>query len=223
MSTNLYKLLSWMSPAYPVGAYTFSHGLESAIEQGLLRDEATVQQWIADILEVGNGHADLVFAGAAWDAGADVAALRRINEFALAFQPSAELRLESTEQGAAFATVTAAAWPSPAIARLEMLGAGYLAYPVAIGASASAHDIGKLQTLTSFAHAFAGNLVSAAVRLVPLGQTAGQRMTAWLSPCCVAAAECAAQTHYEDVATATIMAEIVSMNHETQYSRLFRS
>lgn len=222
MSTSIYKLLSWMSPAYPVGSYAFSHGLENAIERGLVADEDDARQWIGDLLRYGNGFADLVFAAAAWDAVHDDE-LRELNDFVLAFQPSAELRLETTEQGRAFADVSGAAWPSAAVERLHESAPGELAYPIAIGVTAQAHDIRKEDLLTAFAHAFVSNLVSAAVRLVPLGQTAGQRLTSCLSGPCIAAIQRAKATGYQEVATSTIMADITSMNHETQYTRLFRS
>ena len=225
MSTDgeLYRLMTWLSPAYPVGAYAFSHGLENAVETGLVTNADTTRDWIASVLSRGNAQADLVFAGAAWDATSDAEALLRLNELALAFQSTAELRLESTAQGQAYLTVSRDAWPCKAIDTLHAMQTEELAYPVVVGAIAASHGVAKPATLLAYAHAFAANLVSAAVRLVPLGQTDGQRVTARLMPVAEAAVSKALNTPVDEVATATPVVDVASMNHETQYTRLFRS
>ena len=223
MSTtdSLYRLMSWLSPTYPVGAYSFSHGLEYAVEAGLVVDRASTLDWIATVMTAGNGFADLVFVAAAWDS--DPAELASLNEYVLAFQGTAELRLESTAQGRAFVSVTGDAWPCAATDALAAVSPDDLTYAVAVGAIARSHDIDKRDALLAYAHAFAANLVSAAVRLVPLGQTDGQRITADLLTTCVAATERALVTAVNDVSTSTPMVDIASMKHEHQYTRLFRS
>ena len=223
MSTtdSLFRLMSWLSPTYPVGAYSFSHGLEYAVDADLVTDRESVRDWIATIMTTGNGFADLVFVAAAWDS--EAAELAELNEYVLAFQGTAELRLESTAQGRAFFLVTADAWHCAAIDALKVIAVDEITYAVAVGAVAKSHNIGKTDIITAYAHAFAANLVSAAVRLVPLGQTDGQRITAELIPICVAAAERAAATAADEVATSTPMVDIASMKHEHQYTRLFRS
>ncbi len=220
---ELYRLMTWLSPAYPVGAYAFSHGLENAVETGLVMNAATAREWIASVVSRGNAHADLVFVGAAWDAAADADVLADLNELALAFQTTAELRLESTAQGKAFAAISRDAWHCAAIDNLDEIPGNDIAYPVALGAIAASHGVRKRATMLAYAHAFAANLVSAAVRLVPLGQTDGQRITASLMPVAKAAVSDAMITPVGEVATATPMVDIASMNHETQYTRLFRS
>ncbi len=221
MTDSLYRLMSWLSPAYPVGAYAFSHGLESAVEAGLAVDAGSVLDWIGTVMTSGNGSADLIFLAAAWEAEPDQ--LAEINEFALAFQGTAELRLESTAQGQAFFRVTADAWPCAAIDALRQISPETIVYPVAVGAVARSHGIDRRDTLEAYAHAFAANLVSAAVRLIPLGQTDGQRITAALMPVCQAAVEQAERTPLDEVSTATPMVDVLSMQHEHQYTRLFRS
>jgi len=227
MSESLFRLMSWLSPAYPVGAYAFSHGLEYAVEAGLVRDRDGARHWIGTVLSVGNGYADLVFVGAAWDIDASLPAaadeLREIDELALAFQGTAELRLESTAQGRAFASVTADAWPCAATAALAQLPRDEIVHAVAVGTVARSHGIGRTETLTAYAHAYAANLVSAAVRLTPLGQTDGQRITAELMPTCLAAVQRAAATPVDEVSSSTPMVDLASMKHEVQYTRLFRS
>lgn len=221
MTDSLFRLMSWLSPAYPVGAYAFSHGLEAAVEDGLATDTPSVLDWIATIMTSGNGYADLVFLAAALEAEADE--LASINEFALAFQGTAELRLESTAQGRAFFMVTADAWPCAAVEAMRGIAPESIVYPVAVGAVAKSHGIDRRDTLLAYAHAFAANLVSAAVRLIPLGQTDGQRITADLMPKCLAAVERALETPLDEVATGTPMVDVLSMQHEHQYTRLFRS
>ena len=223
MSTtdSLYRLMSWLSPTYPVGAYSFSHGLEYAVEAGLVVDRASTLDWIATVMTAGNGLADLVFVAAAWDS--DPAELASLNEYVLAFQGTAELRLESTAQGRAFLSVTADAWPCEATDALTSIPQDEITYAVAVGAVAKSHNIDRRDAVIAYAHAFAANLVSAAVRLVPLGQTDGQRITADLLPTCVAAAERALATAPDEVSTSTPMVDIASMKHEHQYTRLFRS
>ena len=221
MNDSLFRLMSWLSPAYPVGAYSYSHGLEYAVDAGLVTDAESVRDWIATILTAGSGFADLVFVAAAWDSEPE--RLPSINEFALAFQGTAEIRLESTAQGRAFLLVTAEAWPCEAIEALRGIPQDEIVYAVAVGAVAKSHGIDRREVMTAYAHAFAANLVSAAVRLIPLGQTDGQRLTAKLMPACVAAVERAASTTADEVSTSTPMVDIASMKHEHQYTRLFRS
>ncbi len=220
---ELYRLMTWLSPAYPVGAYAFSHGLENAVDTELVVDAETTHDWIASVLTRGNAQADLVFAAAAWDATPDAETLGTLNELALAFQTTAELRLESTAQGLAYVAVSRDAWPCKAVDALTAMPGEDVAYPVAVGAIAASHGVGKRATLLAYAHAFAANLVSAAVRLVPLGQTDGQRITAKLMAVAEAAVSRSLNTPVDTVATATPVVDLASMNHESQYTRLFRS
>lgn len=225
MSTDpaLYRLMTWLSPSYPVGAYAFSHGLENAVDCDFVHDRDTALEWIRDLVLHGNGRADLVFLKEAWEARGDPKALASISRHAVAFQTTSELRTESVAQGRAFAQVSRNAWQTRKLdAVLDATGEAP-AYPVVVGAVAAAHDVARESTMLAFAHAFAANLVSAAVRLVPLGQTDGQRMTAALEGDVTAAVGDACTLTRDTVFNATIYSDICSMNHETQYTRLFRS
>lgn len=221
----LYLLLSWLSPAFPVGAFSYSHGLEQAVEAGTVADRDGARAWIGDVLAHGGGRTDAVFLlhAHALAAAEDSRFLGTINDLALAYAPSAERRLETGAQGSAFLKTVAEAWPSPAMDAIAAALPGEVAYPVAVGAAAGAHAIDADQASLAFLHAFVANLVSAAVRLVPLGQTDGQRITAALAPVVRAVAEEAADTSLSEVGGAAILADIASMRHETQYTRLFRS
>lgn len=218
-----YQLMTWLSPSFPVGAYAFSHALEQVVSDGRLDNAPAVQAWLEDLITTGSGHSDLVFVAAGWRAGAGPEKLAAANELALAFCSSVELRLETTAQGRAFVDTVAETWPCAAASALQRMPGGDIAYPVAVGAIAADYGIDEMATLTAYAHAFIANLVSAAVRLVPLGQTDGQRITARLADSVSAAAAIAHATPVDAVSSNTLASEIASMQHENLYTRLFRS
>lgn len=221
----LYRLMTWLSPAYPVGAFSYSHGLEHAVEAGLVRDAQSAVDWLEDVIRCGAGRNDGVFLTCAHRAVAqgDRAALHEAAELAAAFAPSGELALETSAQGAAFVRTTRDAWACEALDWLVDGWPGPYAYPVAVGTAAAGHAIAVDQALPAYLHAFTANLVSAAVRLVPLGQTDGQRIVAALAPAILETAAGLSGASLDDVGTATVMVDLCSMRHETQYTRLFRS
>jgi urease accessory protein len=221
----LYRLLTWLSPSYPLGAYSYSHGLEFAVEDNLVRDRATVTDWIAQAVRHGAGLSDAALLAAAWRATQedDRARLEEIAFLAVAWRGSAEMALESRAQGAAFLSATRAAWPHPALDGLALRWRGEVMLPVAVGVAASAHGVALAPCLTAYLHAFAANLVSAGVRLIPLGQTDGQRAIAALEPDIAATVDAVLMTPLDEIGTAAPMIDWCSMRHETQYTRLFRS
>jgi urease accessory protein len=221
---TLARLMMWLSPAYPVGAYSYSHGLEWIVEGGTVRDAATLGGWIEDLLLHGAGRSDAILLAEAWRALAagDGDALARVAELAAALAPSAERRLETMAQGTAFLAATLAAWPRPELAELAADGRE-VAYPVAVGAAAAAHGLPLVETVLAFSQAFAANLVSAGVRLIPLGQSDGLRVLARLEPMLPGMVAAALASGLDDIGGAAIAADIASMRHETQYTRLFRS
>jgi urease accessory protein len=154
---------------------------------------------------------------------ADNTALRAVAELAAAFAPSKERHLETTAQGRAFVEATRAAWPCAALDKLAAVWDGPVAYPVAVGVTAAGHGIAAETALNAYLHAVAANMISAGVRLIPLGQTDGQRLLAALEPAVAATAARALTTKLEDVGGAAFRADLASMHHETQYTRLFRS
>ncbi len=221
----LYRLFAWLSPGYPVGAFSYSHGLEQAIEAGYATDADSCCEWLRDIVGQGAGFSDTVFLMEAHRATkvCDRTRLAQIAELAAAFTATREIALESHAQGAAFLEITGKAWDCSALAMLRACWEGPYAYPVAVGCAAAGHEIALEPTATAYLHAFAANLVSAAVRLVPLGQTDGQRITAALEPLVAETIARALIEDVEHVCTATLMTDICSMKHETQHTRLFRS
>jgi urease accessory protein len=228
--TELYRLMAWLSPAYPVGGFSFSSGLEWAIEAGDITDADSLQRWLAVMLGEGGGFCDAVFfvhahraAARADDPAAAANDLRAVAELAAAFAPSKERFLETTMQGRAFVEVTRAAWPCAALDRLIETWDGPIAYPVAVAVAAAGHGVAAESALTAFLHAVAANLISAGVRLVPLGQTDGQRVLASLEAVIAATRERARTMPLDEVGGAAFRADLASLRHETQYTRLFRS
>jgi len=221
----LYRLMAWLSPSYPVGAFSYSSGLEWAIEASDVTDAESLRRWLAVVLADGGGFCDAVFFAHAHRAVAmlDDKELRSVAELAAAFSPSKERYLEATAQGRAFIEATQAAWSCPALDRLLALWPGPFAYSVAVAVAAAGHGIALEPALGAYLHAVTANLVSAGLRLVPLGQTDGQRLLAALEPIVSAAVQRALTTSLEDVGSASFRADLASMHHETQYTRLFRS
>jgi urease accessory protein len=225
MAESVLPLLAWLSPTYPVGAYAYSHGLEWAVAAGAVADEASLAAWLGDLLAHGAGRNDAILLAAAYRAatGGDAAALAEVNDLALAFAPSAELRLETRQQGRSFVDATLAAWPAPPLARLAETFDDEIAYPIAVGLAAGAHGLPLAPTLEAFLLGFMQNLVSAAVRLAPIGQTGGTRVLAGLAPAIAALARDIPDLILDDLGSATFRADLGSFLHETQYTRLFRS
>lgn len=224
-AAELYRLMAWLSPSYPVGAFSYSSGIEWAVEAGDIKDAASLRAWLGVVIGEGGVLCDAVFLAHAYRSLADPSndALRAVAELAAAFAPSKERHLETTAQGAAFIAATRAAWPCEALDRLAAAWDGPVAYPVAVGVAAAGHGIALEPALHAYLHAVAANLISAGVRLIPLGQSDGQRLLAALEPVVVAAAQKALATPLDQVGGAAFRADLASVLHETQYTRLFRS
>lgn len=212
-SAHLLRLMTWLSPAFPVGAFGYSHGLETVIREGPVGDADTLGAWIAGLIEHGSGWTDAVLFKAAWEA--DAAGLAEIAELAAALAPSLERRRETLGQGAAFLTA-AGAWGPPPLA-------GAIAYPVAVAAVASAMRVPLEPALTAWLHGFAANLVSVAVRAVPLGQTDGVAVIAGLEPVILSTVARAAASSLDDLGACALLSDIAAMRHETLQPRLFIS
>jgi urease accessory protein len=223
-SAALYRLMAWLSPAYPVGAFSYSSGIEWAVEAGDVRDAASLERWLAVMIGEGGGFCDAVFLVHAHRAAAakDDAALRTVAELAAAFAPSKERHLETTAQGRAFVETTRVAWPCAALDRLLAVWDGPVALPIAVGVASAGHGVPLAPALHAYLHAMAVNLISAGVRLIPLGQTDGQRVLAALEPVVAATVERALAAALDEIGSASFRADLAGMRHETQYTRLFR-
>jgi urease accessory protein len=221
----LYRLMAWLSPAFPVGAFSYSSGIEWAVEASDIKDAGTLKSWLGVMLTEGGGYCDAVLFAHAHRtvADSDDKALREIAELAAAFAPSKERHLETTAQGNAFVEATRAAWSCDAIDRLKVIWDGPVAYPVAVAVASAGHGIALEPALAAYLQAVAANWVSAGVRLIPLGQTDGQRVLAALEPAVTATVQRALTAKLDDLGSSAFRADLASARHETQYTRLFRS
>jgi urease accessory protein len=225
LAPALYRLMAWLSPAFPVGAFSYSSGIEWAVEAGDIKDAGTLQSWLTVVIAGGGVFCDAaIFANTHQAVVADDdASLRASAELAVALAPCKERHLETTSQGRAFVEAVRGAWPCAALERLAAAWDGELAYPVAVAVTAAGHGVPLAPALHAYLHAAAANLISAGVRLIPLGQTDGQRVLAALEPIVAGAAARAMTTPLDDVGGAAFRADLAAMRHETQYTRLFRS
>ena len=221
----LYRLMTWLSPSFPGGAFSYSSGIEWAVEDGDIGDAASLRDWLAAMLADGSGFCDGVFLAHAYRAAAagDEGALREIAELAAAFVPSRERQLETSAQGRAFAAIARAAWNCHGLDRMISCCDGGIVYPVAVGVVSAAHAIPLAPAMHAFLHAVAANWISAGARLIPIGQTDSQRVLAFLEPVVAATAKRALEAALDDLGTATFRADLAGLRHETQYTRLFRS
>jgi urease accessory protein len=221
----LYRLMTWLSPSFPVGAFSYSSGIEWAVEAGDISDAASLRDWLAAMLADGSGFCDGVFLAHAHRAvlAQDGAMLHDIAELASASVPSRERQLETTTQGRAFIDIARSAWACEGLDNMVAACGGVIVYPVAVGLVSAAHAIPVAPTVHAFLHAVVSNWISAGARLVPLGQTDSQRILAAIEVDVVSIAKRALESSLDDLGSATFRADLASLRHETQYTRLFRS
>ena len=217
-------LLLWLSPAFPIGSFAYSHGLEWAHEQGLIHDLNSAKAWLGDVLVLGGLRNDALLLSVAWQAvrAQNHEGLIAANALALALAGSRERLLETSAQGNAFVKTIANAWTQDGLTSARHL-VGDIAYPIAVGLTGADHAIALQVTLETYIAAGVANLTSALVRLNAIGQTDGQRLLAGLISDVMALAKFALTASLEDVGSAAFYSDIASLRHETQYTRLFRS
>lgn len=226
MAEPLYRLLAWLSPAYPIGAFSYSHGIETAVEEGFIKDRMSLVIWLESVILQGTGVVDGALFAASWRAAAagDWPAFDALAERAAAWRGTSEMALEARQQGGSFLSVTRTAWPHPALDAAHERLSGELSLPVAVALAAAAHGIAVERALEFYLHAFTANLISAAVRTVPLGQSDGQIALAALESVVRQAVDAAlAVESLDEIGTSTPLLDWCSLRHETQYTRLFRS
>ena len=213
MPDDVLTLAQWFSPAFPVGAYSYSHGLEWAVEAGDVIDAASLQVWIEDVLHFGTGRSDGLFLAASFLAADDVD-LAKIDATCRAFASSAERLRETELQGAAFCRVTEDVWRH---------AGPDLTYPVAAGRAARLCELPQVPTASMYLHAFASNLVAAGQRLARIGQSEAQAVIKTLAPLCSEIAENTKDGDLSRLSSTAFRADVAAMKHETQYSRIFRT
>lgn len=213
------SLMQWLSPAFPTGGFAYSHGLEQVVEDGRAGTGAAVQDWLGDVLTHGAGRTDALMLVAGLNPNVDRDGL---DDLARALAPSAERLHETLAQGAAFARTVAALTGRSLPPR---------ALPLAVGEAASTLDMPPQEIAALYLHAFAANLVSVAVRFVPLGQTEGQQVLAALHPVVAKVAQeaveiaqgLAAEALVLLVTSGTLAADLAAVRHETMDVRIFKT
>ena len=224
----LLRLQTWLSPAFPTGSYGYSHGLEWAVEAGHIPDRKSLVDWLEADLCYGSGRNEAIFFSEAWRCAVDddSAKLVAIAELAAAFRGTSEFALESSQQGAACLATLRRVWPDRVLDWLsEMLGQRHVqpALAVVLGVRSARQGIPASLALPAFLQSYIANLVIAGVRLIPLGQTEGQRAIAELEEAVLAASAKAEKATVDDLGSTALMVDLASVAHETQYTRLFRS
>ncbi|MER9136060.1 urease accessory protein UreF [Mesorhizobium sp. M0830] len=214
----LLRLMAWLSPAFPVGGFSYSHGLERAVHDGLIIDSESLAAWLETLVEMGSGWNDAVLFAESWRRARNAGDLVDIAALAEALAGSRERHTETMLQGAAFLKA-AAAWPNPVLQRLP----AECAYCVAVGAIAGGNSIALRDALSAFLQTFFSNLVQAAIRLGVVGQNRATTLLAGFEPLAVATAARAGRSTLDDLGGCAFVSDVMAMKHETQYSRLFRS
>ena len=224
----LLRMQSWVSPAFPVGAYSYSHGLEWAVEAGHVQDRESLVDWLEADLCYGSGRNEAIFFIEAWRCAKDDdrTKLFEVAELAAAFRGTSEFALESSQEGAACLATLRRVWPDRILVWLaEQLRKRDIqpALAVVLGVRCAKEDIPAGLALPAFLQSYTANLVTAGVRLIPLGQTDGQLAIAQLERGVLTVSAQAQQFTIDDLGSAALMVDLASMAHETQYTRLCRS
>jgi urease accessory protein len=224
----LLRLQTWLSPAFPTGAYSYSHGLEWAVEAGYINDRKSLIDWLDADLCYGSGRNEAIFFSEAWRCAIadDRAKLFEIAELAASFRGTSEFALESSQQAAACLTTLRQVWPDGLLDwLLEILCERHVqpVLAVVLGVRSARQGVPVSLAVPAFLQSYMTNLVTAGVRLVPLGQTDGQLAIAELEQAILAASVEAERATIDDLGSAAFMVDLASIAHETQYTRLFRS
>ena len=225
---SLLRQQSWLSPAFPTGAYSYSHGIEWAVEAGHIHDRESLIDWLEADFRYGSGRNEAIFFMEAWRRAThdDCGDVLEIAELAAAFRGTSEFALESSQQATACLATLLRVWPDPLLEALSELLSDLRIAPtvsVVLGIRAARQDIPATVALPAFLQSYLANLVTAGVRLIPLGQTDGQLGIAELEPVVLAVAAETEQATIRDLGSAAFMVDLASASHEIQYTRLFRS
>ena len=225
-NNHLTTLMAWFSPGFPVGGFAYSHGLETAIESGIVDDKSSLMEWLKGALFFGSPNNDALILKEIYEATIkrDCASLKDLSNLALTLNVASELTDESIVQGNAFWRVIRSAWPHNDFSSLQKyLPKNKIVYPVAVAIAAAKHDIPILESSLAYLQAFVMNGVSAGIRLGLIGQTDGQIIIKELQSSIFQSANRSIVSSIDQLGTATLMIDLMSIKHETQTTRLFRS
>ena len=206
---DMMTLQTWFSPAFPTGAFSYSHGMESAIQDNLIDDAGSLRSWIISLLSYGSGRNDGLFLKAAYE-GVDEA-----NALCLASCGSKERLRETTELGQSFSRVVRANYDVKLPDRT--------AYPVAVGMTAKQIDLDLALTLQSYLQAFASNLISVGIRTIPIGQQAGQDCMIGLYPIIENMTKKIKSESLNELGSATFVSDLMAIKHENSVPRIYRT
>jgi len=225
---SLLRQQSWLSPAFPTGSYSYSHAIEWAVEAGDIHDRESLVDWLDVDLRCGSGRNEAIFFMEAMRCTikADCEKLLKVAELAAAFRGTAEFALETSQQAASCLVTLRRVWPDPFVETLSELLSEFKISPtlsVVLGVRTARQDIPAALALPAFLQSYLANLITAGVRLVPLGQTDGQLGIAELESAVVSVAAQAEEATIHDLGSAAFLIDLASASHETQYTRLFRS
>ena len=215
---SLIRLQAWLSPSFTTGAFSYSHGLEAAIEQGLVKTQDELTAWLEALVIRGSGWNDAVLLAESWRLADRDKKLDEIIELAEAMAFSKERHLETMAQGEAFLSAARAWNKTTYLNKFDQA-----ALPVAVGGIASLNQVDLEATLASYLHSFISNQIQAALRLMPLGQQAGLEILSRLEETLLKVAEKASKSTIDELGSASFMADIMGAHHEIQTSRIFRS
>jgi urease accessory protein len=224
----LLRLQSWLSPSFPNGAYSYSHGLEQAVEAGQVHDRGSLVDWLEADLCYGTARNEAIFFSEAFRCAADnnYTGLTATMELAAVSRGTSEFALEASQQASACLATLRAVWPDRVLEALSEVHQRHEVQPVLaviLGARSAQEGIPSSLALPAFLHSYIANLITAGVRLIPLGQTDGQIAVAELEGAVLSASEKASMATIDDIGSAAVMVDFASIAHETQYTRLFRS
>jgi urease accessory protein len=224
----LLRQQSWLSPAFPIGSYSYSHGIEWAVEAGHIDDRESLVDWLEADLCCGSGRNEGIFFNQAWRYAAqnDRAKLFELAELAAAFRGTSEFALESSHQAAACLATLIRVWPDRLLDWLSRILSEHHVPPalaIVLGVRSATQGIPTRLALPAFLQSYVANLVTAGVRLIPLGQTDGQIAIAELENGVLTASTQIRKATIDDLGSAAILVDLASIAHETQYTRLFRS
>lgn len=225
---TLLRLQSWLSPAFPTGSYSYSHGIEWAVEAKHVYDRKSLVEWLEADLCYGSGRNEAIFFSEAWSCATkdDRARLFEVAELAAAFRGTSEFALESSQQATACIATLRHVWPDPLLHWLSQRLAERRVRPslaVVLGIRSARQGVPSSLGLPAFLQSYIANLVNAGVRLIPLGQTDGQLAIAELENAVLTVSGLAKTATMHELGSAAFMVDLASAAHETQYTRLFRS
>jgi urease accessory protein len=208
--SKLITVMQWLSPAFPIGGFAYSHGLEWAINKGYVSNREELQKWVSDLLEYGSLKNDAILIKLVLK-GSDP---KEINEIAMALCPANERLSETQLQGSAFCKIMREVWS------LEI---DDLTLPIALALAAKNENIDQNLVVPAYLHSFCSNLISVAMRLIPIGQTDGQKTLRELSPLISDSVRAVAKSDKDDLGSACFLSDVSAMQHEYLQPRVFKT